>query len=221
MNSLLNLNNLNLPQMILFIIGCTFWLITYIIYVRNIVKFKFIEIPVIVVALNIAWEFIWSFPLGHLVSDYLGDALQWGYGSWFFFDMFIFWGALKYGYKQFENPTFRKHSKLITIATMFFGLIFFYTFYLGGYDTAIGTISAYIDNILISALYIFLLVDHKDKSVFSYQVAWYKMLGTGLISFSLAWHWSSNYFLIFLTAVVLLLDIAYIIIFSRYRKQTK
>lgn len=218
MDNLLNLQNLNLSQMILFIIGCIFWLLTYIIYIKNIKSKQFVEIPLIVVSLNIAWEFIWSFPFGSSVGNYMGTSIQIGYSLWFFFDCFIFWGILKYGYKQFQNPFFRDNSKIIAIITVIFGLIFFYTFKNAGYDTEIGTISAYLDNIMISALYIFLFVNQDDKSLFSIQVAWYKMLGTGLISVALVWHWNENYFLMFITTVVLLLDIYYLFIVHKSRK---
>ncbi|MBS4001696.1 MAG: hypothetical protein KGZ71_14560 [Desulfobulbaceae bacterium] len=218
MDNLLNLQNLNLSQMILFIIGCIFWLLTYIIYIKNIKSKQFVEIPLIVVSLNIAWEFIWSFPFGSSVGDYMGTSIQIGYSLWFFFDCFIFWGILKYGYKQFQNQFFRDNSKIIAIITVIFGLIFFYTFKNAGYDTEIGTISAYLDNIMISALYIFLFVNQDDKSLFSIQVAWYKMLGTGLISVALVWHWNENYFLMFITTVVLLLDIYYLFIVHKSRK---
>jgi len=181
MNNLINLENLNLYQMILFSIGSVFWLLTYITYIKHIRKNKFVEIPLIVVALNIAWEFIWSFPFGSSVSNYLGTGLQVGYSLWFFFDCYIFYGILKYGYKQFQTPFFRDNSKAIAILTVIFGLFFFYTFNIAGYDTEIGTISAYIDNVLISALYIMLFVSHPDKKLFSYPIAWYKLLGTGLI----------------------------------------
>jgi hypothetical protein len=218
MQNLLNFEHLNPIQMSIFIIGCIFWLLTYIIYVNHIRTKKFVEIPLIVVCLNIAWEFVWSFIFGDSVGNYVGSALQIGYSLWFFFDCFIFWGILNYGYKQFQNPFFIKNSKIIAIVTTIFGLLFFYTFNISGYDTEIGTISAYLDNIMISVLYIYLFINHPDKSIFSNHVAWYKMLGTGLISVALVWHWSENYFLMFTTSVVLLLDIYYIYLVINFRK---
>ncbi len=217
MDNLLNLNNLNPYQMTLFVAGCVFWIFIYVIYIKEIRNKQYVEIPLIVVCLNIAWEFIWSFPFGSSVGNYLGTALQAGYTMWFILDCFIFWGILKYGYKQFQNPFFRDNSKTIAVFTAFFGLIFFYTFNLAGYDTEIGTISAYLDNIMISALYVFSFIDSKNKSLFSYKIAWYKMLGTGLISVALVWHWNTNYFLILTTSVVLLLDIYYIYIIKRIK----
>jgi hypothetical protein len=221
MNKIISLDNLNLIQMTLFIVGCVFWLLTYIVYIKNIRKKQFVEIPLIVVSLNISWEFIWSFPFGSSVAQYLGSALQIGYILWFFFDCYIFWGVLKYGDKQFQNPFFKKNSKAIAILTAIYGLIFYYTFNISGYDTPIGTISAYLDNVTISALYIFLFINHPDKSLFSYNVSWFKMIGTTCISVALAWHWSSNYLLLFLTSLVLLLDIYYIYISHKSRIKPK
>jgi len=220
MDNIITLNNLNIYQMILFVIGCVFWLLTYLIYIKEIRKKQFVEIPLLVVSLNISWEFIWSFPFGSSVSKYVGTGLQVGYALWFFFDCFIFWGILKYGYKQFNNPFFRNNSKLIAILTAVLGLIFYYTFNLSGYDTQIGTISAYLDNVVISSLYIFLLISYPDKSIFSRDVSWYKMIGTGLISVALVWHWNTNYLLIFLTSLVLILDLYYIYIFQKFAKKS-
>ncbi|MDC1068119.1 hypothetical protein OAQ99_03050 [Candidatus Kapabacteria bacterium] len=217
MDNLLNLNNLNEIEMSLFGIGCIFWLITYITYIKNIFKEKFVEIPFIVVCLNISWEFIWSFVFGNSVGEYLGLGLQIGYALWFFFDCVIFYGLLKYGYKQFNMPMMKNNAKLWAWLFVLFGLVFFYTFNISGYDTEIGTISAYLDNLVISSAYIILFMNSSNKKLFSKGVAWYKMLGTGLISLSLVMHWSENYFLIFITSVVLILDIYYIFIINKYR----
>ena len=214
----LNFDNLNEIQMALFFAGCLLWLVTYFIYIKDIRKKKFVEIPLIVVSLNISWEFIWSFPFGSSVSKYLGLALQVSYALWFFFDCYIFWGTLKYGYKQFQNKFFQDNAKLIAISTAIFGLVFYYTFNISGYDTQIGTISAYLDNVVISSLYILLFVSYPDKTIFSKQVSWYKMLGTALISIALVWHWNSNYLLIFLTSLCLILDLYYIYIVQKIEK---
>lgn len=218
MNKWINLENLNEFEMTLFGIGCIFWLVTYITYIRNIFKYKFVEIPFIVVCLNIAWEFIWSFVFGSSVGDYLGLGLQIGYALWFFFDCVIFYGLWKYGYKQFEMPFMRDNAKLFAILFFAFGIGFFYTFNLSGYDTEIGTISAYLDNLVISAAYVILFLKTSDKSLFSKGVAWYKMLGTGLISVSLVLHWSDNYFLIFITSIVLIIDIYYVVIIRNHKQ---
>lgn len=203
--------------MSLFGVGCVFWLITYITYIKNIFKHKFVEIPFLVVCLNISWEFIWSFVFGDSVGAYLGLALQIGYGLWFLFDCVIFYGLWKYGHKQFKMPFMRDNAKLWAALFVIFGLIFFYTFNLSGYDTEIGTISAYLDNLVISSAYIILFLNTENKQLFSKGVAWYKMLGTGLISVSLVMHWSENYFLMFITSVVLVLDIYYITVVNKYR----
>lgn len=75
----LSFEHLNVLEMSLFFLGCVFWLLTYYVYIKGIVKNHFIEIPYIVVCMNIAWEFVWSFVFGESVRNYLGLSLQIGY----------------------------------------------------------------------------------------------------------------------------------------------
>ena len=217
-NQLINNTNLSDFQLILFGIGCVFWAFTYIIYIQHIRKNKFIEIPIIVVAFNIAWEFVWSFLFGDSVGAYLGNLMMWGYMLWFFFDCYIFWGALKYGGEQMKNDFWKNNVKIYLPIIAISSAILFYGFKISGYDNEIGTISAYIDNIAISGFYIVLFVGSNHKEKFSKYVAWFKMLGTGLISLALVLHWIENVFLIIITSIVLILDIIYLIILNRNQK---
>ena len=97
-------------------------------------------------------------------------------------------------------------------------VIFFITLKISGYDTPIGSISAYLDNLVISAGYILLFLQSDNKQLFSKSVSWYKMLGTAMISIALDLHWPQNYFLIYMTIVVFILDVLYLIIFNKYTK---
>ncbi|MCX6147727.1 MAG: hypothetical protein NTW25_10855 [Candidatus Kapabacteria bacterium] len=215
----INLTHLNIWEMSLFGAGCFFWLLTYYIYIKNIIKIQFVEIPFIVVCMNIAWEFVWSFVFGESVKNYIGFALQIGYALWFFFDCFIFYGLYKYGYKQFKMPFLIENSKLMSFVFVAFFIMFFITMNLSGYDTPIGTISAYIDNIVISSAYIFLYLQSDSKHLFSKSVSWFKFLGTALISVALVLHWNHNVFLIFMTAIVFILDVYYLYILHKGTKQ--
>ncbi len=214
----INLTHLNLFEMILFGLGCFFWLLTYYIYIRNLIKTQFLEIPFIVVCMNIAWEFVWSMVFGDSVRNYMGFAMQIGYALWFFFDCYIFYGLYKYGYKQFKLPYLIKHSKkLAFIYAIFFGFLFYFM-NISGYDTPIGTISAYLDNIVISSAYIFIFLQSDNKHLFSKSVSWYKFIGTALISIALDLHWSHNFFLIYMTIAVFILDVYYLYIFHKETK---
>ncbi len=212
----LSFEHLNVLQMTLFFTGCFFWLLTYYVYIKNIVKNQFLEIPYIVVCMNIAWEFVWSFLFGDSVRNYLGLSMQIGYALWFFFDCFIFYGLLKYGHKQFKLPFLIKHNRILAFVFAIFFILFFYFMNVSGYDTPIGTISAYIDNIVISAAYIFLYLQSDQKHLFSKSVSWFKFIGTGLISLALVMHWNQNKFLILMTSAVFLLDVSYLFIMKKY-----
>ena len=56
-----NLNLYTPTELILFGGGCYLWVIVYAIYVRSIIKEKFIEMPVFAGCADIGWEFTWSF----------------------------------------------------------------------------------------------------------------------------------------------------------------
>ncbi|TAE14606.1 MAG: hypothetical protein EAZ95_09730, partial [Bacteroidetes bacterium] len=78
-----------------------FWILAYILIIRNIRKYKYVGVPIAAVCTNFAWETLWSTAF---YSD-MGDAFEWGYRAWFFLDIFIFIGILQYGHKQLPDNT--------------------------------------------------------------------------------------------------------------------
>src|SRR5438105_1284292 len=83
-------------ELFLFGVGCYLWVIVYGIYVKDIRKHRFIEMPVFAACGNIGWEFVWGF----LACTDMGPVLQWCYRIWFVFDLFIFASVLRYGGQQ-------------------------------------------------------------------------------------------------------------------------
>ena len=75
------------------------WVIAYVIYIRNILRCKYVEMPVFAGCCDVAWEFVWSF----LASNNMGMLFQAANYVWFFLDAgFIFtYGVLFFGAKQF------------------------------------------------------------------------------------------------------------------------
>ena len=94
----LNLDYYTPLQLSLFIAGAALWVINYIIIVRNIFKYKFVEMPGAVLVANFAWELMWSW----VFIQNIGMVLTIGYRAWFFLDIFIVWGFYKYRYKQIK-----------------------------------------------------------------------------------------------------------------------
>lgn len=214
-DQLINLKLYTPFEMFLFGGGCYLWVLVYGIYVKDIRKMQFIEMPVFAACGNIGWEFVWGF----LAVTNMGPLLQWCYRIWFFFDLFIFASVLRYGGRQVLTPALRKNFRSLAIGTAVAWAAAFYTMIQAGLDTPIGANSAYILNLTISVLYIFLLLQQTDARRFSVAVAWFKMIGTGMntVFMNLYAGYADNYFLRYLAILTTVLDCVYIYLLLRAR----
>jgi hypothetical protein len=197
-------------QLILFGAGALFWIVNYIFIVRSVIKNKFVEMPAAVLCANFAWEFLWSW----IFVINMGFAIRLGYMAWFFLDIFIVWGFYKYGYKQVGKAVVPYYRLLFTFAIVSW-LVVLYFFIGQGLDNPIGANSAYVINILISSLYIFMFLRLEDKSVLSFTTAWTKWIGTGLISVMCILRWPENHWLISMCIACFLMDMFYMYLFRK------
>ncbi|MBX9853149.1 MAG: hypothetical protein K2X86_15505 [Cytophagaceae bacterium] len=200
-------------QLGLFGAGAIFWIVNYIFIVCNIIKNKFVEMPAAVLCANFAWEFLWSW----IFMINMGFAIRLGYIAWFFLDIFIVWGFYNYGYKQVSQSAVPYYKLLFTFAIISW-LVVLYFFIGQGLDNPIGANSAYVINILISSLYIFMFLRLEDKSALSFTTAWTKWIGTGLISVMCALRWPENHWLLSMCAACFLMDMFYMYLFMQYKK---
>jgi len=214
-NKLVNLQKYTPLELILFGGGCYLWVLIYWIYVKDARKKQFIEMPVFAACGNIGWEFVWGF----LAITDMGPLFQWCYRIWFFFDLFIFASVLRYGGKQVMTPAIRNNFRPLAIfAAVAWGASFF-AMVKTGLDTPIGANSAYILNLAISVLYIFLFLQQADVSQLSMSVAWLRMIGTGMNTVFMNIHplYEDFYFLRFISILTTALDCAYIFLLWRAR----
>ena len=186
-------------------VGCLFWVITYAVMVKKIIKNKFVEMPWFIACGNLAWEFIWSF----FYQPDTGRLFALSYQGAFLLDIFIFIHVVMYGRSQLNLSFLKDNWKLISITCLVSWIPLNYFFVQQGYDTSIGANSGYILNIIISCLYPLLLL-RNNAANFSNVIAWCKMLGTGLITVSMFLIYPNNYFIQTLGVLVLLLDCGYI-----------
>jgi hypothetical protein len=204
----LNTAKYSAPMLLLYGVGCTLWAVAYMGTLAKIRSRRYVEIPAAAVVANVAWELVWSF----IYHPDVGRLFAWGYGLWFFLDVFITYNLFKYGPKQIVNPTLRRWFAPAAAFGIAAWTVMLYFFVKGGYDSPYGGISGYILNVMMSALYIVLIVQQKDDlGNFSALVGWSKMLGTGLLSVFNAILVPENGFLMTLCAVTFLLDATYIV----------
>jgi hypothetical protein len=210
-----NFNEYNGFELLLLGSGFIFWALAYFHIIRNGFKYKFNEMPMIVAAGNIAWEFSWSF----IFKGDLGRLFLWGCMIWFFMDLFINYQVLSYNRQRETNAWVKKNYFLIYL----FYLItwFFIVFYMAqdGDDNQLGVVSALVINVVMSSLYIYQLLklpQLRNKGMDA-KVAWWKMIGTGTITIASFYLWPKNGFLLSMGLASLLLDIMYIYLFKNYQ----
>lgn len=211
--SAFNMIDYTLWEHITFAVGCFLWVIVYIIIIRNIKKFQFIEIPMVAICFNFAWEVLWSWVF---YTD-MGYVYQWGYRAWFFLDCFIVYSVIRYGHKQLVSmPKQFAHIILLVGVASAFAILYPY---IDIYDQPISKMGGYtgfLVNLFNSALFISLILRKKDITLFSEWVAWLKFLGTGLVTV-FAFLKFTDPFLLNMGVVVAVLDIIYITTYYRMK----
>ena len=202
-------------EIILLGFGFIFWILAYYGILKGVRKYKIVEIPMLVVAMDIAWEFNWAF----LLENNFGRIFSLGCAAWFFMDCFINYYTLRYGKKLVTNRWISSKYLIIWAFVLIGSFIIIYFMRELAEDNGLGVISAYLINLNISALYLYQLLNYPEyrNRGFSYNVAWYKFLGTGFITIVCFMHWSHNWFLLTMCTMVVIMDVTYIYLFKNYK----
>jgi hypothetical protein len=215
-NNLINFTDYSKLDIALILAGTIMWIVAYAFILRNAIRKKFVEMPAPAAAANLAWEFVWAF----LLVTNLGLLFQWGLRIWFIMDVFIFYYIIKYGAKQYNNPVFKKNFTWSEVAQLVIWVPVFYYFYHEGYDTLMGSTSAFIITIPMAVLFITNFANARDKTNFSMEVAISKFVGNAFMTIFVFVHHTSGFmFVKLITVAVIFTNILYIIMVYRNKKQ--
>jgi hypothetical protein len=199
--------------------GCFLWVIAYAIYIRNILRLKYVEMPVFAGCCDVAWEFVWSF----MAVNNMGMLFQGANYVWFFLDAgFIFtYGILGFGAKQFTVPQLQKRAVFIPmclgIAVMAGAATYF--LHAGGLDNAVGGRSAYLIQLSISFLYVPLMLRQANLQNFSLTANWTRALGSAMVVVFFYLHFPSDYFLLTIGTAAAVVDGVFLYLFTQKRRQ--
>jgi hypothetical protein len=214
MNDLVNLTDYTILEMSLFAFGCWLWVVAYGVMIRNIHKYKFVEMPLLAGLGNFSWEFVWSW----VYETDMGQICVWAYKGWFFLDLYIVFFLIKYAKKQQFSPLINKHITAISIYILVvLGLLFTFV-RMQGLDTVIGANTAYPLNLFISVLYVMLIARATNPHQFSPWIAWMKMIGTGTNTVFMFLHYPDNYFVHTVGVNIFIIDMIYIYLLNKRRK---
>jgi hypothetical protein len=197
-------------ELVLFAIGCGMWVVVYFLYAKHLTKHMMIGMPVFAAASNFGWEFVWGFLRPY--TD-MGLLFLWGYRIWFIFDLYIFYGVIRYGAEQVSTPALKRFFRpLIAFVAVCWAFLYWF-FKAQGYDTPIGANSAYIAQILISILYLLLILRHRKYVWASAPISWLRSLGTGFISIFMFLHYPENHLLLMLCLLSAAIDGVYLFVY--------
>ncbi len=198
---------------IFLLLGVVFWAYMYAVLLIEPFKKKFVEMPVFIACGNIIWEFLWGF----VFQEPMGVILLWGYRLGFVLDIVIFYHVIRYGKKQISLPISDiGYRFLLAFLVVSWGILI-YTFHQGGYDLFTGSNSAYILSVIISGMYPILFLKMSNPSLFSYPVAWAKLLGNGFFTVFIFLYFPEQYFVQALGTIGTVADVYYVVIFKRQR----
>ncbi|QQS65817.1 MAG: adenylate/guanylate cyclase domain-containing protein [Chlorobiota bacterium] len=219
----LNTDYYSTLELTLTLTGSILWVAVYVFIIIDANKNRYMEMPLIAIAGNIAWEAIYSWAFDGYIN--LGLFLKIGYRAWFFLDIYIVILALRYSYKQFDSDLIRNNIK------SFFAILFIFYFILiwacgiseidnlpihSNGSVRLGGVSAYVLNIVISFSYIYLFLRNRSKVPFNKISAWLKFLGTLCFSIFFLLVDSKNYMLLSMAGIVVVLDVTYLFLLSKY-----
>ena len=199
-------------------LGCFLWVIAYGIYIRNIVKFKYVEMPVFAGCCDVAWEFVWSF----LAKCDLGQLFQAANVVWFLLDAgFIFtYGVLFFGAKQFISPEMTARRVFIPMClgiAVAAGLATYYM-HVQGLDNGVGGRSAYLIQLSISFLYIPLMLRQTTLEHFSWTANWLRGAGSALVVVFFFLHYPDDHFLQTIGVTAALTDATFLVLFQQKKR---
>ena len=202
------------PQLILFAGGCLMWVVAYALIIRNARRDKGMDMAVVAVCSNFAWETLWSWAF----KTDMGWFLVWTYRAWFFLDIYIFWLTLRYGASQVSVPSLARRFKPAAWATLGAFGVMYYFFSAEGHDTRIGANSAYIAQLIISGPGLILLLKSPGLQGLSFHVAWLRSFGTGANTVFMYLHYPGNHFVQAMGTVSFVLDMLYLGAFLRFKR---
>ncbi|MGD8496567.1 MAG: hypothetical protein PVF05_10280 [Gemmatimonadales bacterium] len=204
------------------VVGDVLWLVAYIFIIRASFRDRTYGVPMLAICLNFAWEFIFTFVYMPREGDGSLNVVKFCmFLGWLVLDAVILWQLLKYGRK--EQSTRQLEDMFIWVVLLCLGGAFaWHLTFTRAFDDPHGYLSAFIINLLMSILFVRFAFDRPDQRGLSYGGAWFKLLGTGIISFANVFMLlpTPGYhgFWFFLFAGIFTFDLLYLVILHQGRK---
>lgn len=205
------------------VVGSLLWTVTYLLIVRAGFKHKTYGIPMVALALNITWEFIFAadcpgMPTSGGVSicpstNAMGKFISY---SWFFIDLLLLYTLLRWGRKEQGDTFTRKYFYAIVPGLLVLALAWHYGF-LTFYGDVGGMEDAWVIDLIMGFLFVHMAIYRKSTEGLPISAAWTKFGGNALTAVGLLMNdpfpfpgHDTYLFMYYLFAAVFVVDVLYI-----------
>ena len=156
------------------VLGCVLWGAAYLLVIVTCFRQKTYGIPLAAICMNITWEILSVF---FWVAVRREPAFHYADIAWLCMDLVIISQLLRYGRQQQTIRQIRDQFYPVVAGTLILAFLGQYTFPMT-YRDQDGFVLAFIINMGMSILFVFMFFARPDLRGLSYPVAWLKMLGT-------------------------------------------
>lgn len=199
------------------------WTVVYIAGIRIGFRDRSYAIPFWALALNITWE-LWHSVLGYANQGVTAQNIV--NTVWFVFDVGILITYFRYGRRYFPARFARGFFGIWSAGVLLVAFVLEYMF-IHEFSLARGAAySAFLQNLLMSTLFIVMLVQRGGSEGQSPLIAWSKFIGTlaPTIQFGIVGAASiggRNSFILVVGIIIAIFDIAYIVLLGRIRAEER
>ncbi len=191
------------------------WSITYVLIIYRGFKDKNYGMPIVALCLNLSWEFIFAAIYPMILAQRIVNYV------WFALDVVIVVTYFLYYKKDFSNSLNKRlfiPQFLLLFSTSFLGVLFITI----EFDDFSGVYSAFLQNLVMSILFLAMLFRRNNVSGQSIYIALAKMLGTlgpTILVFMNFYEFQNGIFVKFLGIGCLIFDLLYILfLYLKFRE---
>lgn len=189
-----------------------FWSLTYLLLIYRGFKDRTYGMPLVALTANIAWEFIFAFVRPHDAPQLYVNI------AWCLLDAVIVFQALRYGPDELKNLFPRRYFyAMFALSLILSGLLVYAVSQ--EFNDWRGMYAAFGQNLMMSALFIFMFLQRDGLCGQSIYIALFKMIGTILPSYLFYSFLEPSLLMNTLFIAIFVLDALYVIlIYNRARK---
>lgn len=188
-----------------------FWIITYACVIRQGLVDRTYAMPFLAMVMNITWEFLFTFAYPS-VGGILQESIN---AVWFAADVAILAIFVKYWRSDYPKnlPESYFWPKFIFAFAMVTPVMVATVSVFGRENGSVYT--AYIDNLIMSVLFLTMLIRRGDRRGQSMWIAWGKLLGTLTAAISQYLYDPSNVLWLVIYIEIVVLDTLYVVLLSK------